>query len=176
MSQRATYVKAMKTAERELIALIRQQEDIERKIAQTRQTVLTLRMKVHPNTRGYGHVSKTLTDAARTALFASRKPLDPIEIFDAVRAMGFVIKAKNQLASVHSVIRRLVQQGHVVHAYMLGADGRGPILWRHHFWPNVEGIPLPKGWVLLDDDEFAKEQTRQQSDGATLAGLKSKEE
>jgi hypothetical protein len=158
---RDTYRKALKAAERELLKLIRLQEDTTRKIAQTRQTVLTLRTKLIPddsqrNNRN-SYLPKTLTDACRSVILATKTPVDAHDVRDRVEASGFEIKAKNKLASVYSVIRRLLQQREIVSVFRMVPNTTRPLVWSESYWINHETFPPPKGWKIFSEEEVKHE-------------------
>jgi hypothetical protein len=71
-----------------------------------------------------------VTDACRTVLRAAEAPLLPIEVRDRVQALGLPPQS-NLLASVHTVIRRLVAANEVEEVNPEG--GSGPVAYR---WKN----------------------------------------
>lgn len=56
----------------------------------------------------------TLADACRVVLRGTTQPMSPLEVRDAVKGIGFhlsTIKHDNPMASIHSVLKRLVDSG-----------------------------------------------------------------
>ena len=56
----------------------------------------------------------TLADACRVVLRGTTQPMSPLEVRDAVKGIGFplsTIKHDNPMASIHSVLKRLVESG-----------------------------------------------------------------
>lgn len=153
-----TYRLALKKAEQELFELLQSRDLLERHIAQTRQTVATLRTKVDGDVaagRTAAFIPRTLTDACRWILQAAPQPLDAPTIRINVEASGFDIRSSNPLASVHSVLKRLIQQGEVRNAYRTDKDGR-LLFWSRAFWYGDPGA-IPKPWVTRTPDEVAVE-------------------
>jgi hypothetical protein len=65
-----------------------------------------------------------ITDACRTVLRAATSPLLPVEVRDRVQQLGLP-EQRNLLASVHTVLRRLVEGGEVIP--VPPKQGSGPI-------------------------------------------------
>jgi hypothetical protein len=55
---------------------------------------------------------KGITDACKTAVIGSTKPLYPSEVRDRIKTLGFP-EQKNLLASVHTVLKRLAEAGDI---------------------------------------------------------------
>jgi hypothetical protein len=154
-----TYRSALKLAEKELVSLFRQRETVERQIARTRQTVISLRMKIAGDARpgdNFSHfVPQNLTDACRWVLQAASKPLDVPTMRDRIEALAFDIGSSNPLASIHSVVKRLAEQGEVRSAYRVSPE-HGYLWFTHAFWwGQLE--KLPAGWVIPTEEEFERE-------------------
>lgn len=151
------YRKTLKLAERDLLELLRHREDVDRQIAQTRQTVIALRLKVagdrDPRTE-WQVLPGTLTEAIAWVLTAATKPIDAPTIRDRVEALGFDIASSNPLASVHSVLKRMIERGEVKEAYVKHPSGRGiEFIPRYYWWTRLDA---PPGWALLTITEFRK--------------------
>jgi hypothetical protein len=56
-----------------------------------------------------------ITEACRTALLDSNKPLSPAEVRDTIKTLG-VPKQQNLLASVHTILKRLAAAGEIKEA------------------------------------------------------------
>ena len=154
----ATYRRTLKAARNELINLYRGREETDRKIARLRQTVVTLGALCRESSereaqkRWVTH-SGSLTEAVMDTVMASDEPLQPKEIQRVLEDMGYDIGSSNPLASVHSVIRRLLQQRRlrgcerVVNSRpRLGfwwGDKKPPKPWKPHDWdPTKERRPV----------------------------------
>jgi hypothetical protein len=160
------YRRVLKGAEKELIDMFRQRDALEHQIARQRQTVIALRMKVDgdrfPKDRIEIFKPKTLTDACRWVLAGAMKPLDAPEIRDRVEALGYDIGSSNPLASVHSVIKRLIEQREVKRAYRVGS-GNEPLSFTAAFWDiSSDFAPrkLPEGWCFPTDAQLKEADKR----------------
>jgi hypothetical protein len=144
----------LKLAQDALLRLCNQRDDLDREIARTRQYVQTLWIMSEPrppysseNTL-HAAIGNNLTEAVRVTVMASTKPLNAIEIRDQVIRFGFDITSSNPLASVYSVLKRLIEQGEIYSVYRLFPDGEPQIFTRAYWWGDGENYKLPKGWVL----------------------------
>jgi len=104
----------------ELGALEIQQEDIERRIARLKQTLVGLAPLSEPPDGGLLRSfrsaldSMSLTDAVRQILQAASTPLAPVEIKQQLLNMGKDLSdQKNVMASIHSLLKRLVGSGEI---------------------------------------------------------------
>lgn len=174
------YKGVLKTAEKELIEMFRERERLERTIARQRQTVIALRMKVDGDSFPKDHIEtfkpKNLTDACRWVLYGTRRPLDAPTIRDRVEALGYDIGSSNPLASVHSVIKRLIEQGEVKRAYQRGRNN-DLLPYTLAFWDTsgaFEPLKLPDGWVLPTDAQLraSEEQRRRRLNKKYRTALK----
>lgn len=148
----STYRKTLTAARIDLRRLYEQREQLERKIAQLRQTVTTLGA-LCSETDGrdfvkiYG-LNGTMTDAALDAFIASEKPLSIRQIVRTLEDLGYPFKSGNRAASVHSVVRRLVQQGKLRPVVRPTAGDRYDVN-AHGFWWGDKRPPEPwkvKNW------------------------------
>jgi hypothetical protein len=98
-----------------------QQEDTARRIARLKQTLVGLEplSELSANSSTPTKVGEfprllSLTDAARQILQAHMEPLTPLEIRDKLVNMGHDFKGqKSVMASVHSLLKRLVVSGEI---------------------------------------------------------------
>lgn len=148
------YIKALKTAQDDLEKLFRDREELERKIARTRETVISLGLLVD-HKPGYTsrYLPSSLTEACLNAIFAARVPLDPIGIRKDVERIGFDIGSSNPLASVYSVLNRLLQRKEIRKVYRLNPEP-GPDNRRQ---PATQPIQQGAGFFLVPSQT---EQTR----------------
>jgi len=154
----ATYRRTLKAARNELLNLYRGREETDRKIARLRQTVVTLGALCRESSereaqKRWASHSGSLTEAVMDTIMASDAPLQPREIQRVLEDMGYDIGSSNPLASVHSVIRRLLQQRRlrgcervVNNRPRLGfwwGDKKPPKPWKPHDWdPTKERRPV----------------------------------
>jgi hypothetical protein len=101
---------ALEAAGREYQQLAQQRADLDRRMAQLAQTIGSLnRLCGYTPTIGVG-----LTDACRMVLNAAGHPLTAIEVRQQLEAMGFdVSKYSNDLAPIHTVLKRLTESDEV---------------------------------------------------------------
>lgn len=104
------YRTALDAASREYETLLAERARIDARIAQLAQTIGSLmRLCNLQPTVGWG-----LTDAVRGVLRAAGHPLTAVEVRDQLEAMGFdIARYSNDLASIHTVLKRLNQAGEV---------------------------------------------------------------
>ena len=104
------YRLALQAASKEYEKLAQQRADLDRRMAQLAQTIGSLNRLCGftPN------VSFGLTDACRMVLNAAGHPLTAIEVRQSLEAMGFdVSKYSNDLAPIHTVLKRLTESDEV---------------------------------------------------------------
>ena len=104
------YRLALEAAGREYQQLAQQRADLDRRMAQLAQTIGSLNRLCGftPN------VAVGLTDACRMVLNAAGHPLTAIEVRLQLEAMGFdVSKYSNDLAPIHTVLKRLTESDEV---------------------------------------------------------------
>jgi hypothetical protein len=104
------YRAALEAASREYEQLAQQRADLDRRIAQLAQTIGSLnRLCGFTPNIGVG-----LTDACRMVLNAAGHPLMAVEVRQQLEAMGFdVAKYSNDLAPIHTVLKRLTESDEV---------------------------------------------------------------
>lgn len=168
------YRAALKVAQKELLELHEQREDLDRRIARTRQTVQTLFMQLSTsegNVKGpWDVIADNLTESVRWVLSAATRPLSAPDIRDQVIRLGFEITSSNPLASVHGVLNRLIEQGEAHPIVKLHPDGEMKIFTRSYWWGEYG--ELPSGWVLETDDksdQLLKNGTKRVIEGMTKA-------
>jgi len=120
------YRKLVTEIQKEIESLEVLQEDTSRRLARLKQSLIGLA----PLADEQDQVSKpagglfmtlstimaetTMTDAARQILQAAAKPLSPVQIKDQLVSMGKDLSGhKNVMASIHSLIKRLVDSGEI---------------------------------------------------------------
>jgi hypothetical protein len=104
------YRLALEAAGREYQELAQQRADLDRRLAQLAQTIGSLNRLCGftPN------VAVGLTDGCRMVLNAAGHPLTAMEVRQQLEAMGFdVTKYSNDLAPIHTVLKRLTESDEV---------------------------------------------------------------
>jgi hypothetical protein len=132
------YKKLMGDMRKELEARLEQQEDIEQKIAQLKQAIVSLApLAKEPETFGLlGSIFLNLgvTDGIREILRASYpKRLSPVEIKEQLKARGQDLSQhKNVMASIHSTLKRMLENNEI----QTGDDGLTYGWRRKHVVPS----------------------------------------
>lgn len=106
------YRKTLRTAREDLERFYRQREELERKIARLRQTIISLGALTKEDAKrekqkAHFKETKNLSEAIMNVIMASEVPLHPRDIQEALEDLGYDIGSSNPLASVWSVVRRL---------------------------------------------------------------------
>ena len=118
------YRRALETAIREYETLMRQRGEIDERIAQLKQTIGSL-------TRLCGLTATVewgLTDACRLVIRNAGRSLSAIEVRDRLASIGFDLsRYSNELASIHTVLKRLNQAGEV--HLVPRAKGKQAVMW-----------------------------------------------
>jgi hypothetical protein len=149
-----SYKRALADAQKELRNLFRKREEMERQIARLRQTIVAIGRVCEPdatadaktrNGHSTGKGGGGLTDAVRTTLMSSRKPLDAIQLRDMLDATGYDPgSSAHALIAIHTALRRLLQAGEVK---TVGIEEKnGPHKGRFSrisYWWGEWGIPKP---------------------------------
>jgi protein-L-isoaspartate(D-aspartate) O-methyltransferase len=104
------YRRAFETAKKEFEALGEERRAIDKRLTQLAQTMASLgRLCGYVPTVAWG-----LTDGCRIVLMSSGRPMTPMDVRDALGACGFdMSKYTNDLAAVHTVLKRLNESGEV---------------------------------------------------------------
>jgi hypothetical protein len=120
------YRKLVTEIQKEIESLEIQQEDTTRRLARLKQSLMGLSPLAEEQdawlteaaadlagiNKGLTEIS--ITDSARQILQATNKPLSPVEIKDRLVSMGKDMGGhKNVMASVHSLLKRLVASGEI---------------------------------------------------------------
>jgi len=126
------YRRALDAACREYEELGRQRAAIDERLMQLTQSIGTLtKLCGFAPTIPWG-----LTDACRTVLRNAGVPMSPTEIRDRLAAIGFDLsKYSNELAAIHTVLRRLNDSGEI---RFVAAPGKH--LYRWNVPPRVVAI------------------------------------
>jgi hypothetical protein len=102
------YRTALSSAIKEYESLGEQRREIDKRLAQLAQTIGTLSKLIGLTPT----VPLGLTDAVRLVVRGAGVPMTPTEVRDRLRGIGFdVSKYVNDLAAVHTILRRLNQSG-----------------------------------------------------------------
>ena len=130
------YRRALDAASREYEALGRKRRDIDQRLAELAQSMATLSrlLGLTPT------VPLGLTDAVRLVVRGGGVPMTPIEVRDRLVSVGFdVSKYVNDLAAVHTILKRLNEAGEL--RFIPRAPGKHQYTW------NIPSTP-----VLLTKD------------------------
>src|SRR5258706_5730468 len=117
--QRLDFKQSLNAAKAELRALqaeigecLSRQEELEKKLAAIRQMINAFSNALGEQFEEADELG--LTDAVRQAIKTHNGPLEPIAVRDRLQQLGFnTNKYGNFMASVHTVIARLLKQGEV---------------------------------------------------------------
>src|SRR5262245_646702 len=125
------YRRALEAATKEYEALGAQRREIDQRLAQLAQSIGTLtRLLGLTPTVPFG-----LTDAVRMVVRGAGVPMTPVEVRDRLHGMGFdVSKYTNDLAAVHTILKRLNQAGEI---RFVGRSGKHQYLWNIGVTPVV---------------------------------------
>ena len=98
----------------ELERLISTRIDLETQIAKQKKKVAALHelAETDEDAPAISGLVEGITDAVRTVFRAAEKPLNPAEVRSRVEALGLPPQ-KNLLASIHTVIKRLLDSGEI---------------------------------------------------------------
>jgi hypothetical protein len=119
------YRRALEKATREHEALLAERTQLDQRMAQLAQTIGSLMRLCHLTPT----VELGLTDACRMVLTAAGHPLTAVEVRQQLEAMGFdVARYANDLASIHTVLRRLNEAGQA--DFVPRAHGKPAYRWR----------------------------------------------
>ena len=136
------YRRALEKATHEYEALLAERTRLDERLAQLAQTIGSL-MRLCDLTPT---VSLGLTDACRMVLKAAGHPLTAVEVRQQLEAMGFdVARYANDLASIHTVLKRLNQAGQA--DFVPHAHGKPAYRWRRP--PKVIVLSKEQAAALL---------------------------
>jgi hypothetical protein len=119
--KKSDYKQNLDEAKQDLDKLVKRREALDRRIAKLRQDIVSLAQLSGDS--GVALASKLIADtkkefglksAVLEALRASDKPLTPAEVVAGIQRLGLSYDSKaNLLASVHTTLRRMAQNGEV---------------------------------------------------------------
>ena len=155
------YRRALDAASREYEELGAQRRAIDQRLAELGQTISTL-MRVLGLTPT---VPLGLTDAVRMVTRGAGVPLSPTEVRDRLRTIGFdLAKYANELAAVHTILKRLNQAGEL--RFIPRPGGKHQYAWGRMVTPVV----LTKDVVqAMYDNLHEQEAARATEEPAALA-------
>lgn len=117
------YKEALSVAQSELIELNRQREELDQRIARLRETVFSLSQLVRETSdleelsdEDSAHITSDIgfTDSIREVLKAGGTWMTPIHVRDGLLRTGYPLDTyTNPLASIHTVLKRLVNRGEI---------------------------------------------------------------
>lgn len=118
-AQRLDFAKALKDAKSELVIVqeelgdcIAQQEELEKRLAALRTVITGFSNALGEQFEEADEIG--LTDAVRQAIKTYDKPLEPTDVRTRLQQLGFNTKKYgNFMASVHTVLNRLVKSGEI---------------------------------------------------------------
>ena len=146
------YRSALQAAVREYEELGQKRRQIDGRLAELAQTIGTLsRLLGHTPTVPIG-----LTDAIRLVMRGAGVPMTPVAVRDRLRAIGFdVAKYTNDLAAVHTTLKRLNDAGEV--RFVAGPGDK------HQYTPAHTPLPiaLSKDIVQATHDNAAEREAAQ---------------
>lgn len=116
-------------AEGALRKMLMEADFLQTKIAKQKRKIAALRELANITTDAapQSDLVEGITDACRIVLRAANNPLLPIEVRDQVEALG--IRQENLLASVHTVLKRLVKSNDISEIFPSSGAGPGRYKW-----------------------------------------------
>jgi len=112
MSER-DYRDSLRAAQQEFADLITQRKAIDERLVKLSKTIASLQGLLRGK-NSKGEIALKFSDACRYVLHGSRTPKSPREIRDDLIAIGFPVEEyQNVLASIHTTMKRLVENGEV---------------------------------------------------------------
>ncbi|HYM26104.1 MAG TPA: hypothetical protein VEU08_22960 [Vicinamibacterales bacterium] len=125
------YRRALEAATREYEELGAKRREIDQRLAELAQSIATLsRLLGFTPTVPLG-----LTDAVRMVARGAGVPMTPVEVRDRLHAIGFdVSKYTNDLAAVHTILKRLNESGEL---RFVGRSGKHQYIWNTGVTPVV---------------------------------------
>ena len=125
------YRRALESATREYEQLGAKRREIDQRLAELAQSIGTLSklLGLTPT------VPMGLTDAIRLVVRGAGVPMTPVEVRDRLHAIGFdVSKYSNDLAAVHTILKRLNESGEI---RFVGRSGKHQYIWNTGVTPVV---------------------------------------
>lgn len=157
------YRAALAAAVKEYEALGDQRRDIDQRLAQLAHTIGTLSQLLGLTPT----VPMGLTDAIRLVVRGAGVPMTPVDVRDRLHAIGFdVAKYANDLAAVHTILKRLNQSGEL--RFIPRAPGKHQYTWNRPVTPVALG---PDIVAFMRDNMHEHEALRAtDADGEPAAG------
>jgi hypothetical protein len=143
------YRRALDAAAREYAALGDKRREIDQRLAELAQSIATLSrlLGLTPT------VPLGLTDAVRLVVRGAGVPMTPIEVRDRLVGVGFdVSKYVNDLAAVHTILKRLNEAGEL--RFIPRAPGKHQYMWNRPSTPVVLSKDIVKA---LHDNTMERE-------------------
>jgi len=143
------YRRALASASREYEELGARRRDIDQRLAELAQTIGTLSklLGLTPT------VPMGLTDAIRMIVRGVGVPMTPVEVRDRLHGIGFdVSKYANDLAAVHTILKRLNDSGEV--RFIPREGGKHQYAWNR----GVVAITLTKDIVQAMHENAAEQE------------------
>jgi hypothetical protein len=152
------YKKSLEGLKVELEELLNRQEDIEKRIAQVKQAIMSLA----PLAEEQGESilgpwfqilgTKSVSDACLQILQAASEPLSPVEIKTQILNMGLDLSEyKNVMATIHSALKRLLQNGEITtkdngltYSWMRRTKGLPPLDFEPLYGSGMRGDEKPR--------------------------------
>jgi hypothetical protein len=156
-------------AEAKLQKMLSDLDLLQTKIAKQKRVVAALRelADVADDADGPTDLVVGITDACRTVLRAADRPMLPVEVRDQIQALG--IQQDNLLASVHTILKRLVKSDEVREKYIKSGYDKGETPVRYQWVSHLERTLVPNSALAAlsgDPELFPK---------SSLAGLSEKQ-
>jgi hypothetical protein len=132
------YERALASAKKELEELMKFHESTERRITTLKQVIANL-MALHGDDVPPDLIGPGLTEACRNVLRASTVEMTPLQVRSALQSAGFDVgKYTNPLASIHAVLKRLVDGSE---AEVLKRSGKTYYKWERRLAPPPTTLP-----------------------------------
>jgi predicted transcriptional regulator len=115
---RDAYKQAYEAARQELLQHLKKREQLDQKIHRLGETLRALRELCQEDVKGLERVLMVdsrlgFTDRIRRTFHMEQRPLSPTEIRDELLKTGIGRGQTNLLASIHTVLRRMVKAGEI---------------------------------------------------------------
>jgi hypothetical protein len=164
------YRKLVTDIRKEIELLEVQHEDISRRLARLRQSLIGLAPLAEEQEQEFNSgaealagfslkgllVDMTITDSARQILQAAPNPLSPVQIKDQLIGMGKDFSGhKNMMASIHSLIKRLVESAEIE-----TKDNGLTYSWKWKGIPTMAQLPPPPKSAAHDSGMRGNEMPR----------------
>lgn len=132
------YRETLRAAQQEFADLITQRKAIDERLVKLSKTIASLQGLLRGK-NSKAEIALKFSDACRYVLHGSRTPKTPREIRDDLIAIGFPVEEyQNVLASIHTTMKRLVENGEV---QSVKADGKSAYIATANL-KSVSGLEL----------------------------------